>query len=47
MVGALAGTVIGALANDSGPAILIIGTIYICMGLLYLRGRPISGTIER
>jgi hypothetical protein len=47
MVGALAGTVIGALANDSGPAILIIGTIYMCMGLLYLRGRPISGTIER
>lgn len=46
MVGALGGTVIGALANDSGPAILIIGTIYICMGLLYLRGRPISGTIE-
>lgn len=46
MVGALGGTVIGALANDSGPAILIIGTIYICMGLLYLRGRPISGTME-
>jgi hypothetical protein len=42
MVGGLAGTVIGALANDSGPAILIIGTIYLCMGLLYLRGRPIS-----
>lgn len=46
MVGALGGTVVGALANDSGPAILIIGTIYICMGLLYLRGRPVSGTIE-
>ncbi|MFT4049795.1 MAG: hypothetical protein QM648_08155 [Solirubrobacterales bacterium] len=46
MAGALGGTIIGALANDSGPAILIIGTIYMCMGLLYLRGRPISGTIE-
>lgn len=46
-VGALAGTVIGALANDSGPAILIIGTIYIAMGLLYVRGRPIWGTMER
>lgn len=46
IVGALLGTVIGALANDSGPAILIIGTIYICMGILYLRGRPISGTME-
>jgi hypothetical protein len=45
MVGALGGTVIGALANDSGPAILIIGTIYMCMGLLYMRGKPISGTI--
>lgn len=46
MVGGLAGTVIGALANDSGPAILIIGTIYLGMGLLYLRGRPVSGTID-
>lgn len=46
MAGALGGTIIGALANDSGPAILIIGTIYMCMGVLYLRGRPISGTIE-
>jgi hypothetical protein len=41
MVGALGGTVVGALANDSGPAILIIGTIYMCMGLLYLRGKPL------
>jgi uncharacterized membrane protein YuzA (DUF378 family) len=46
MVGALGGTVIGAVANDSGPAILIIGTIYICMGLLYMRGKPSSGTIK-
>lgn len=41
VVGGLAGTVIGALANDSGPAILIIGTIYLGMGVLYMRGRPI------
>lgn len=46
IVGALTGTVVGALANDSGPAILIIGTIYTAMGLLYARGRPISGTME-
>ncbi|MGK2878717.1 MAG: hypothetical protein ACSLFF_09130 [Solirubrobacterales bacterium] len=46
IVGALGGTVVGALANDSGPVILIIGTIYLCMGLLYLRGRPLSGTIK-
>jgi hypothetical protein len=47
MVGALGGTVIGAIANDSGPAILIIGTIYMCMGLLYMRGKPTrAGTIK-
>lgn len=40
LVGGVAGTVIGALANDSGPAILLIGTIYLAMGLLYVRGRP-------
>ncbi|MGH2907402.1 MAG: hypothetical protein ACRDKI_11635, partial [Solirubrobacterales bacterium] len=41
LVGGVAATVIGALANDSGPAILLIGTIYLTMGVLYLRGRPI------
>jgi uncharacterized membrane protein YuzA (DUF378 family) len=46
MVGALGGTVVGALANDSGPAILIIGTIYMCMGLLYMRGKPVSVRLE-
>lgn len=40
LAGGVAATVIGALANDSGPAILIIGTIYLLMGVLYLRGRP-------
>ncbi len=38
-VGGLAGTVVGALANDSGPAILLIGTIYLGMCVLYVRGR--------
>lgn len=42
VVGGFAGTIIGALANDSGPAILIIGTIYVGMGVLYMRGRPIA-----
>jgi hypothetical protein len=42
LAGGIAATVIGALANDSGPAIMIIGTIYLGMGVLYLRGRPIS-----
>jgi hypothetical protein len=40
LVGGMAATAIGALANDSGPAILLIGTIYLTMGILYLRGRP-------
>ncbi|MFY9265084.1 MAG: hypothetical protein WAO61_06630 [Solirubrobacterales bacterium] len=42
LVGGLAATIVGALANDSGPAILIIGTIYLLMGLLYVRGRPLE-----
>lgn len=42
VVGGLVGTVVGALANDSGPAILIIGTIYLGMSVLYLRGSPIE-----
>lgn len=41
LVGGTIGTVVGAVANDSGPAILIIGTIYLAMGLLYLRGKPL------
>lgn len=43
LAGGVAATVVGALANDSGPAILIIGTIYLSMGVLYLRGRPSIG----
>jgi hypothetical protein len=46
LAGALVGTVIGALANDSGPAILIIGTVYITIGVLYLHGRPVSATLN-
>lgn len=40
IVGGLAGTLVGAVANDSGPAILIIGTIYLGMCVLYMRGSP-------
>ena len=43
LIGGIAATIVGALANDSGPAIMIIGTAYLGMGLLYLRGRPNSG----
>ncbi|MBK5230460.1 MAG: hypothetical protein JJE27_04725, partial [Thermoleophilia bacterium] len=43
LTGGAAATVIGALANDSGPAIMIIGTIYLLMGVLYMRGKPPEG----
>lgn len=38
--GGLAATLVGMLANDSGPAILLIGTVYLGFGVLYVRGRP-------
>ncbi len=47
LAGALVGTAVGALANDSGPAILIIGTIYTIMGILYVRGRPPAPDVGR
>lgn len=47
LVGALVGTVVGAVANDSGPAILIIGTIYLGMAVLYMHGRPPESIVER
>lgn len=46
LAGGVAATVVGALANDSGPAIMIIGTIYVLMGVLYLRGRPSTATVS-
>jgi hypothetical protein len=43
LAGGMAAAVAGALANDSGPAMMIIGTVYLVMGVLYLRGRPPVG----
>ncbi len=40
LLGGLAATLVGALANDSGPAILLIGTVYLGVGAIYVRGRP-------
>lgn len=40
LAGGLAATLVGTVANDSGPAILLIGTIYLSVGVLYVRGRP-------
>jgi hypothetical protein len=42
LLGGLAATLVGAVANDSGPAILLIGTVYLGVGVLYVRGRPRS-----
>jgi hypothetical protein len=42
LYGGLAATLVGTLANDSGPAILLIGTIYLGVGVLYVRGRPVA-----
>lgn len=46
LAGGVAATVVGALANDSGPAISIIGTIYLLIGVMYLRGRPDGAATE-
>jgi hypothetical protein len=40
IAGALAATVVGALANDSGPLILLIGTIFLLLAVGYARARP-------
>lgn len=40
LAGALAATVVGTLANDSGPTILVIGTCGLALGLLYARAAP-------
>lgn len=42
MVGAWFATVIGALANDSGPVIVLIGTTALLLATGYVRSRPPS-----
>jgi hypothetical protein len=42
--GALAATVVGALANDSGPMILLFGTAVLGLALAYAHSRP-DGTV--
>jgi hypothetical protein len=41
MVGALAATVIGALANDSGPVIFITGAVTLLLATGYVAARPV------
>jgi hypothetical protein len=43
LAGALAATVVGALANDSGPVILITGTVGLVLATGYVRGHPEEG----
>jgi hypothetical protein len=40
MWGALAATVVGALANDSGPTIFLIGAAALVLAAAYLAGKP-------
>ena len=40
MAGTLAATVVGALANDSGPIVLLIGTAALVLSAAHLAGRP-------
>ena len=47
MWGALAATVVGALANDSGPLIFEVGLIVLLLATGYARGRPGAERDER
>jgi hypothetical protein len=38
--GGVAAGVVGSLANDSGPVLLVLGTVVLAAAALYLRGRP-------
>lgn len=40
LVGGWFATVVGALANDSGPLILLVGTVMLVLALSYAHGRP-------
>ena len=42
MWGALAATVVGALANDSGPTIFLIGAAALVLAAAYLKGKPLT-----
>jgi hypothetical protein len=40
LAGGVAAGVIGSLANDSGPVLLVLGTVVLGAIILYIRGRP-------
>ncbi|HYH59747.1 MAG TPA: hypothetical protein VD790_11085 [Thermoleophilaceae bacterium] len=43
MWGTLAATVVGALANDSGPTIFLIGAFALVLASAYVTGKPLGG----
>jgi hypothetical protein len=45
MWGALAATVVGALANDSGPTIFLVGAVALALAAAYLQGKPLTGRL--
>jgi len=45
MWGTLAATVVGALANDSGPTIFVIGAAALVLAGAYVTGKPRAGAL--
>jgi hypothetical protein len=45
--GGLAGGVAGALSNDSGPVLLVLGVAVLGFATLYVRGRPAAASAPR
>ncbi len=45
MWGTLAATVVGALANDSGPTIFLIGATALVLAAAYVTGKPRAGAL--
>ena len=45
MWGALAATVVGALANDSGPTIFLVGATALVLAGAYVTGKPLTGRL--
>jgi hypothetical protein len=43
--GTLAATVVGALANDSGPTIFLIGAVALVLASAYVTGKPRAGVL--
>jgi hypothetical protein len=47
LVAGLAGSTAGALTNDSGPVLLIIGVFVLAWATAYVRGDPGLGAADR